>query len=109
MCKFTTVTVYTHIDGPFSFRLRKHADTCIAFWQPSTWREAIASVLRRLADRMEKTNSFIMDARGPRNDVGIGQQEALDALVIGINGANKYLNDLWRDRSYVGRDEHANL
>ena len=59
---------------------------------------SLANLLRRWADRAEGVNSFVVLSKGPSNMNG---DDVHEALAHGLTGANKYLNDLWRERTYV--------
>jgi len=51
-----------------------------------------------LADKAEGVNSFTLTAVGTPV---VTWEDALEALAHGISGGNKYLNDVWRERTYT--------
>lgn len=95
MCKPVARTLPIHSDGPCGFTIRSHSDACAAYSLATTWRGALANVLRRWADKAEGVQSLVIVGYGPPQIVF---SDVVDGATVGFNGATKYLNDLWRDR-----------
>lgn len=95
MCKPATTELPIHRDGPCGFTVRSYSDACAAFSLGWSWRARVANVLRHWADKAEGVRSLVIVAEGPPQ---ITFGDALDAATVGFNGANQYLNDLWRER-----------
>lgn len=100
MCKPTATVLDIPSDGPCGFTIRTYNSVCGAFSLGWSWRAAIANVLRTWADKAENSKSLVIVAHGPPQ---ITFNDAVDAATVGFTGATKYLNDLWRDRTF--RDE----
>lgn len=104
MCKPATSTLDLRSDGPCSFSVRSYNNACAAFSLAGSWRAALAGVLRTWGDRAEGTKSLVIVATAPSQ---INFSDVLDAATVGFNGANQYLNDLWRERVFGATDHEA--
>jgi len=82
-------------EGPCGFNVYSFADACGAFWVGGNFKQATVNVLRRLADYLEGSKSFTIVPVGPPQAT---YADAVEAVTFGINGATKYLNELWLDR-----------
>lgn len=96
MCKPTVTHLPIISNGPCSFSVRSFQTSCGAFSLALKWREGLANVLRTAADKIEKQKSFTIVAYGPPC---IQWNDVMEGVTHGMNGANLYLNDLWRDRT----------
>lgn len=101
MCKPSVTQLPVHSDGPCSFSIRSFSSACSALSLGYSWRNSLANVLRRWADKAEGVRSLVITGYGPAN---MTYQDVVDAATVGFNGANKYMNDLWRDRTYGSVD-----
>ena len=104
MCKPVVTDLPIHQDGPCGFSVRSYPDACAAFSTGDTWRQSVANVLRRWADKAEGVQSLVIVAHGPPQIV---YRDAIDAAVVGFNGATKYLNDLWRERVFGSEERES--
>lgn len=102
MCKPTVRELRISQDGPCSFAGRSYDEACAAWSMGRSWRGSLANLLRRWADKAEGVNSISVIAMGP---APMTWEDALDAIAHGLNGATKYMNDLWRERTYVPAPE----
>jgi hypothetical protein len=96
MCKPTVTNIYIPPDGPCVFHARSRGDACAAYSLATSWRGALAAVLRRWADKAEGVRSFTITASTPS---GITFDDVTNAVAFGVGGAGKYLNDIWRERA----------
>lgn len=101
MCKPPVRHLEVTANGPCWFTARTHSDACAAFSLGISWRQSVANVLRRWADAAEGVTSFVVVGHAPPQ---IEMNDVTDALSVGLNESNQYLNDLWRDRT-VGLTE----
>jgi len=106
MCKPKVTDLGVKFQGPCGFEVYSHGDACAAFWLGSTWRNRIANVLRRWADKVAGVRSITVVGYGPSQ---ITFNDVVDAVTIGFTGGGKYLNDLWRDRVFGSSDTQARV
>lgn len=104
MCKPTVTELPIYSDGPCNFSVRSYPNACSAFSLGWSWRASIANMLRVWADKAEGAQSLVIVAKGPPQ---ITFDDVTASCIVGFNGANKYLNDLWRDRVFGSSDREA--
>lgn len=92
----THFSKYVPPTGPCLLSMQHYDSLKSAVYEPIPISRKLAWVLRRLADRIDGKESYVVELQGPST---ISGTDLVDGLARGVNAASRYLNELHRDRS----------